>query len=217
MSLEQARPGFAAPGAGAGAGATRQCRMPAKLAKDFLSFSDLADAYVQGQDYRIVDVPRPDSSTAILAPHGGSIEAFTSDIARGIAGEEYGLYLFEGLMRAGNFGALHLSSERFDEPACLQMLQHCDRVISIHGCNAAGEVVLVGGLDRTLGHAVVAGLQAAGIACEQAPAKLAGADPRNVCNRGRSGQGVQLEVSLELRRSPRRKTLIAAVREALQR
>lgn len=191
--------------------------MPAKLAKDFLSFSDLAAAYVQNQDYRIVVVPRPESSTAILAPHGGPIEAFTSDIARGIAGEEYGLYLFEGLMRAGNFASLHLSSDRFDEPACLQLLQHCDRVISIHGCNAPGEVVLVGGLDITLGQAVAARLQAASIGCEQAPPELAGADPRNVCNRGRSGKGVQLEVSHELRRSPRRKVLVSAVREALQR
>ena len=188
--------------------------MPAKLAKDFLSFSDLAAAYVQNQDYRIVEVPRPDSSTAILAPHGGPIEAFTSDIARGIAGEEYGLYLFEGLMRAGNFAALQLSSERFDEPACLQMLKHCDRVVAIHGCSAPGEVVLVGGLDKTLGEAVATALQAVG---EQAPTKLAGAHPRNVCNRGRSNKGVQLEVSLELRRSPRRKMLVAAVRDALQR
>lgn len=191
--------------------------MPAKLAKDFLSFSDLAAAYLQNQDYRIVEVPRPESSTVILAPHGGPIEAFTSDIARGIAGEEYGLYLFEGLMRAGNFASLHLSSERFDEPTCLQLLQPCDRVISIHGCNAPGEVVLVGGLDITLGEAVAARLQAAGIGCEQAPPELAGADPRNVCNRGRSGKGVQLEVSHELRRSPRRKMLVSAVREALQR
>ena len=40
-------------------------------------------------------------------------------------------------------------------------------------------------------------------------------DPRNVCNRGLSGAGVQLELSLELRRSPRRSLLIRAVREAL--
>lgn len=191
--------------------------MPVKLAKDFRSFADLAAAYAAEQDYRIVEVSRPDSATLILAPHGGQIEAFTSDIARNLAGEEYGLYLFEGLLRAGNFAALHLSSERFDEPGCLQMLRVSDRVISVHGCHAPGEVVLVGGLDRVLGEAIAANLQAAGISCEEAPTKLAGADPRNVCNRGRSNKGVQLEVSIELRRSPHRKTLIAAVRQALAR
>ena len=40
-------------------------------------------------------------------------------------------------------------------------------------------------------------------------------DPSNVCNRGLSGAGVQLELSLEMRRSPRRALLIRAVREAL--
>jgi phage replication-related protein YjqB (UPF0714/DUF867 family) len=190
--------------------------MPSKLAKDFESFADLATAYAVGQDYRIVAARRPLSSTAIVAPHGGGIEAFTSDIARGIAGDDYGLYVFEGLLRAGNFAALHLSSERFDEPECLQMLGECDRVISVHGCGAPGEIVLVGGRDDALRDAVSTALRAAGIACDDAPAGLAGALPRNICNRGRTGRGVQLEVSMELRRSRQRTALIRAVRSALQ-
>lgn len=189
--------------------------MPSRFAKDFRSFADLAEAFTRDQDYRIVQLPRPGSATAILAPHGGSIEAFTSDIARGIAGEEYGLYLFEGLLRAGNFASLHLPSERFDEPGCLQMLADCDRVVSVHGCSVTGEAVFIGGRDRALGEAVAARLRAEGIACQDAAEKLAGQDPRNICNRGRAGQGVQLEVSLELRRSPRRKFLVTAVRQAL--
>lgn len=189
--------------------------MPSRFAKDFRSFADLAEAFTRDQDYRIVQLARPGSSTVILAPHGGSIEAFTSDIARGIAGEECSLYLFEGLLRAGNFASLHLPSERFDEPGCLQMLADCDRVVSVHGCSVAGEVVFIGGRDLALGEAVAARLQAEGIVCQDAAEKLAGQDPRNICNRGRAGQGVQLEVSLELRRSPRRKFLVAAVRQAL--
>lgn len=189
--------------------------MPSRFAKDFRSFADLAEAFTRDQDYRIVQLARPGSSTVILAPHGGSIEAFTSDIARGIAGEECSLYLFEGLLRAGNFASLHLPSERFDEPGCLQMLADCDRVVSVHGCSVAGEAVFIGGRDRALGEAVAARLQAEGIVCQDAAEKLAGQDPRNICNRGRAGQGVQLEVSLELRRSPRRKFLVAAVRQAL--
>ena len=189
--------------------------MPSRFAKDFRSFADLAEAFTRDQDYRIVQLPRPGSSTMVLAPHGGSIEAFTSDIARGIAGEEYGLYLFEGLLRAGNFASLHLPSERFDEPVCLQMLADCDRVVSVHGCSVAGEAVFIAGRDRALGEAVATRLRAEGIVCQDAAEKLAGQDPRNICNRGQAGQGVQLEVSLELRRSPRRKFLVAAVRQAL--
>jgi phage replication-related protein YjqB (UPF0714/DUF867 family) len=189
--------------------------MPSRLAKEARSFADLAAAYQRDKDYRIVVEPRSGSSTAVLAPHGGRIEAFTADIARGIAGDDFGLYLFEGLLRAGNFAALHLPSESFDEPECLAMLRSCDRVVSVHGCGLPGEVVLLGGRDESLREAIAARLSAAGLACQNAPAGLAGADPRNLCNRGRSGKGVQLEVSMELRRSGRRAARVRAVREAL--
>lgn len=186
-----------------------------KLAKDFRSFADLAAAYESDRDYRIVQLRRPASEVAIVAPHGGSIEAHTSDIARDIAGPDFNLYLFEGLLKAGNFAALHLSSHLFDEPGCLQLLQDCQYVVSVHGCGHAGEIVLTGGRDAALRESIAARLRTLGVICEDAPAGLDAADPANVCNRGRGGAGVQLEVSLELRRSPRRALLVRAVREAL--
>lgn len=186
-----------------------------KLAKNFRSFADLAAAYERDRDFRIVRVLRPGWEVAILAPHGGSIEAHTSDIARDMAGQDFNVYLFEGLLKAGNFAALHLSSHLFDEPDCLDLLSACRSVISVHGCGHAGEIVLMGGRDFTLRESIGAGLRALGVACDAAPAGLDATDPMNVCNRGRGGAGVQLEVSLELRRSPRRSLLVRAVREAL--
>lgn len=189
--------------------------MPRRLAKDLASFADLATDYEADKDYRIVQVPRPESSTAVLAPHGGGIQAHTSDIARAIAGAEFGLYLFEGLLRAGNFTALRLRGDRFDEPGCLQMLQACDRVVSVHGLGSPGEVVLLSGRDLALRAAMAQRLVAAGLTVEDAPARLSGSDPNHVCNRGRTGAGVLLEISMDLRRSVRRTALIRAVREAL--
>jgi len=189
--------------------------MATKLAKDFRSFADLAAAYERDRDYRIVQLRRRGSEVAILAPHGGSIEAHTSDIAREIAGQEFNLYQFEGLLKAGNFAALHLSSRLFDEPGCLDLLRDCQSVVSVHGCGHAGEIVLMGGRDGGLRESITLRLRALGVACEAAPAGLDAADPMNVCNRGRGGAGVQLEVSLELRRSSRRALLVRAVREAL--
>lgn len=189
--------------------------MAKKLAKDSRSFADLAAAYERDRDYRIVQRQRPGSAVAIVAPHGGSIEAHTSDIAREIAGQDFNLYLFEGLLKAGNFVALHLPSALFDEPACLALLAHCQQVVSVHGCGDVGEVVLLGGRDAGLRDAIASRLRAQGMHCSDAPAGLDGLDPRNLCNRGRSGAGVQLELSLELRCSPRRALLIRAVREAL--
>jgi phage replication-related protein YjqB (UPF0714/DUF867 family) len=186
-----------------------------KLAKNFRSFADLAAAYERDRDYRIVRLLRPESQVAILAPHGGSIEAHTSDIARDIAGRDFNLYLFEGLLKAGNFAALHLSSHLFDEPNCLDLLRACQSVISVHGCGHAGEIVLMGGRDAALRESIGARLHGLGVTCEDAPAGLDAADSMNVCNRGLNGAGVQLEMSLALRRSPHRALLVRAVRAAL--
>lgn len=189
--------------------------MTTRLAKDFRSFADLAAAYARDKDYRIVLLARPASGTAIIAPHGGRIEAHTSDIAREIAGTEFSLYLFEGLLKAGNFTALHLASHLFDEQACIELAAASDRVVTVHGCSRDGERVLLGGRDRVLRGAIAARLQAAGVACEDATSGLDAADPANICNRGRSGAGVQLEISLALRQSRRRSVLTRAVRDAL--
>ena len=54
--------------------------MPLRFAKDFRSFADLAEAFTRDQDYRIVRLPRPGSSTMVLAPHGGSIEGFNTSL-----------------------------------------------------------------------------------------------------------------------------------------
>ena len=150
-----------------------------------------------------------------MAPHGGSIEAHTSDIARDIAGLDFNLYLFEGLLKAGNFAALHLSSHLFDEPGCLELLKDCRYVVSVHGCGHTGEIVLTGGRNAGLRASIAARVRALGVACEDAPVGLDAADRANVCNRGRAGAGVQLEVSMELRRSPHRTLLVRAIREAL--
>jgi phage replication-related protein YjqB (UPF0714/DUF867 family) len=162
-----------------------------------------------------VRLQRSGSKVAIVAPHGGSIEAHTSDIARDIAGQDFNLYLFEWLLKAGNFAALHLSSHLFDEPGCLELLKDCRYVVSVHGCGHTGEIVLTGGRNADLRESIAERVRALGVACEDAPAGLDATDPANISNRGRGGAGVQLEVSMELRRSPRRALLVRAVREAL--
>lgn len=95
------------------------------------------------------------------------------------------------------------------------MLGTCDRVVTVHGCGVDGEIVLLGGGDDALRGAIAAQLEAVGVRFDDAPARLAGADPRNICNRGRTGRGVQLEVSMGLRRSQRRAVLVQAVRKVL--
>jgi phage replication-related protein YjqB (UPF0714/DUF867 family) len=183
---------------------------------DFLGYDDLARHYVEGIDYAVHVTPRERSRAAVLAPHGGRIEGRTSDIARLIAGEDHGLYLFEGLRAASdNFDCLHLASHRFDEPRALDLIRGCDTVIAVHGYAASGPDVLLGGLNERLKREIAQALEEEGFSCQMDGHRFPGSHPFNICNRGRSGKGVQLELSEELRKAGEWSGMARAVRGVL--
>jgi len=186
-----------------------------RLAADYGCYADLALAQVEGADFTVAVQRRPKSAVAILAPHGGGIEAGTSEIARAVAGTEFNLYLFEGIRKSGNYAALHLTSHRFDEPRCLTLLSACDHVITIHGCRGETPRVLLGGLDAKLKERVCTSLTAAGIEARLNGHRFHAVHPRNICNRGRRGAGVQLELTSALRLVQSHPALVNALRSVL--
>jgi len=159
--------------------------------------------------------PRPASTVAIVAPHGGRIESGTSEIARAIAGDEFSLYLFEGCGPSGNYEALHLTSHWFDESRCLELLAHCDHILTVHGCSGDTAQVLIGGLDAALKTEVAEAIQAAGITVRSTDHPYMGRELKNICNRGRRGVGVQLELTRALRLQGTPHALIRATRGVL--
>jgi phage replication-related protein YjqB (UPF0714/DUF867 family) len=163
----------------------------------YRGFAELARHAREGRDYRRVVEGRGDQ-VAIVAPHGGGIEPGTSEIARAVAGREFGLYCFEGLRPEGN-DELHIASHRFDEPTAVRLVGRARVVVAVHGCAGAHEAVYVGGLDRHLRERLIAVLRQAGFEAERATGDLAGCYASNICNRGRSGRGVQLEITEGLR------------------
>jgi phage replication-related protein YjqB (UPF0714/DUF867 family) len=180
----------------------------------YCCFAELERHEARGRDYAITTVRRAASTSLILAPHGGSIERGTSDVAREIAGEEFNLYLFEGTKPQGNT-ELHITSSRFDEPSCLDILSTCDSVVTIHGCKGAIEQVLLGGLHYAMKLEMSVALQEHGVHVESSNHTFPATDPKNICNRGRTRQGVQLELSAALRRSATRYRVVDAVRAVL--
>jgi phage replication-related protein YjqB (UPF0714/DUF867 family) len=185
-------------------------------ADSYRGYGDLARAQTEGVDFAVHVRIAENSPVAILAPHGGRIEGGTSAVARLIAGTEHGLYLFEGLRAANdNFDHLHLTSHCFDEPRCLDMIAACDTVIAVHGYAAPGADVLLGGRDERLKYALAPALAACGLSVQTNGHDFPGLDPRNICNRGRTGQGVQMELSANLRRAHRWSGLVQAVRSVL--
>jgi len=178
-------------------------------------YADLARAQVEGADFNVRVQRRPGSAVAILAPHGGGIEAGTSEIARAVAGSEFNLYLFEGIRVSGNYAALHLTSHRFDEPRCLSLLTACDHVIAIHGCRGEARQALLGGLDVRLKERIGDAIGGAGIETRLDGHRFHAVHPRNICNRGRRRAGVQIELTSALRLATFHSAVVTAIRSVL--
>jgi phage replication-related protein YjqB (UPF0714/DUF867 family) len=185
-------------------------------ARTYSGFADLEKHCRRGRDFEILIKRRPSSGVAIVAPHAGRIEQGTSAIAHAIAGENFNLYLLEGMRWWRNYQALHLTSHLFDEPQCLALIADCPVVLTVHGCKGRQDKVALGGLDHALRRRLTASFTGAGIAVVPEPHRFPATHPQNVCNRGKSGKGVQLEVSGSLRGSGFTAELAAVVRAELE-
>lgn len=202
------------------------------MADTFPNFAALQQHEQAGVDYRLL-VRRAEAAFAIVAPHGGGIEAGTTEIADAIAGSRWSFYTLEALKPTGN-SVLHITSTSFDEPMCLVLVGVTNRVVTIHGeeSEVDGEGVFVGGRDTDLGTSIGTLLAEKGFDVRTHPdPKLQGLDPQNICNRGKAGAGVQLELSKAVRRTlfeslkadgrkhptPRFKVFVGAVARALER
>lgn len=165
----------------------------------YADFAELARHERAGADYRI-RVRAASPGFAILAPHGGGIEPGTSELAEAVAGEQLSFYAFEGLKRSGN-SLLHVTSTRFDEPLCRLLLERSDSVVTFHGEQGREGVaeIRAGGLDDALYERVAPALARRQFRVSRAVGLRAGREPENLCNRGRSGRGLQLELSRALR------------------
>lgn len=154
----------------------------------------------EGRDFSI-HVREGSSGIAVIAPHGGGIEPGTMELADEIAGEAHNLYCFEGIKRAKN-ADLHITSELFNEPRGMDIVKRSRTVLSLHGCNGQEEAVYVGGLDTDLREKIRGFLIQAGFNAEPSPRpEIQGQSENNICNRCRSGKGIQLEISRGLRKN----------------
>jgi len=200
------------------------------VADKYENFFHLSQHEVAGRDYRIRVRPGR-SGIAILAPHGGRIERGTTPIADAIAASEHTFYSFEGIKPAPKQNRdLHITSDHFDEPSALLAVRRAHRVITIHGAKGQEAAVYLGGLDTALRSHLLPVLSAAGFLAADDPSPTRqGRGASNICNLGRTGRGVQLELTLGLRKrlflhpqeggswcpSPLFFHLVSAVRRAL--
>ena len=182
----------------------------------YRNIAELKQNEREDEDYTILYRELP-SKITIMAPHGGGIEPGTIDIADYLAGCDYTFYAFKGLKKTGN-KILHVNSNTFDEPIALKAAKNADIVISIHGAKQKSKFVHIGGTNQELKQIIMDALRLAGFDAmiSEIPG-LRGMKPENICNRCKTGKGVQLELSRGLRetlfdnlghRSLRKKTII---------
>lgn len=81
------------------------------------------------------------------------------------------------------------------------MVEEAERVISIHGeKNTDKEYVILGGLDHELKRHIAKALEEENFTTiKNPPNAYAATSKKNICNRGKVGAGVQLEISKKLR------------------
>lgn len=115
-------------------------------------------------------------------------------MVRAISGSDLSYYLFLGSERTQ-----HITSTHFDEENCINLVSKSKNVISIHGKKGPEEFIMLGGLDSDLISKIGLALRAAGFAVLPTAGGVGGIEPNNICNKGSSGKGLQLELSRGLR------------------
>lgn len=164
----------------------------------YSSFAQLSLSERQGIDFQVRSLVR-NSGVAIIAPHGGKIEPGTSEITLRVAESNFSHYCFEGL-RTRPHNELHITSTLFDEPVCLELVRKCQVVLTLHGLAGIEDKVEIGGLDYKLCRLIFEELADVGFQARVVNAGPYAATSRNnICNRGASSMGAQLEITRALR------------------
>jgi phage replication-related protein YjqB (UPF0714/DUF867 family) len=190
------------------------------------NYRQLNENETKGRDY-LIHFRHEKSGILVMAPHGGEIEPGTTEIADAVAGDEHSFYCFDGLKKRGNWD-LHITSRQFDEPIGIDIAKNSQTIVTMHGCKEKGKIIYIGGRDKPLKEKIIKATKLAGFAIKES-LRHPGINELNICNRSRTGMGVQLEISMGLRRTmfqdisriKRKKTteifaeFISAVRSAL--
>ncbi len=95
------------------------------------------------------------------------------------------------------------------------LLRRCNHVVAIHGCGGDVQQSFVGGLDESLKAAVARAIADLGLDTRLRGHQFPATDPNYICNRGRRGVGVQIEMTMALRLHGPREAIAAAIRSVL--
>jgi len=150
----------------------------------------------EGTSYRIRTLDRK-SLVTIISPHGGFIEPGTSALGSAIAGAQFNLFDFQGLVKTSPLD-LHITSTRFRHRKLSALLAQSQTAISVHCMFDEGdETIYIGGLNLPLKERLARSLEKSGFSVNADPPVYQGTKSTNVTNQVPLG-GVQLELPAKL-------------------
>ncbi|MEN6519648.1 MAG: poly-gamma-glutamate hydrolase family protein [Armatimonadota bacterium] len=160
----------------------------------YASFSELSREEKPDVDFRVAYRPGR-KSFLLTAPHGGAIEPGSTEIAAALAGDQFGLYTFNGLKRDSS--VLYLPSTNFDEPELVRVTNIYSTTISVHVISGTDRLVYIGGRYRQLTSLISQSLKEKGYDVKPLPETSPAFSMSNFINKTAAG-GVQLEISSAL-------------------
>jgi phage replication-related protein YjqB (UPF0714/DUF867 family) len=172
----------------------------------YSSFDNLKE-HELSKHFKITSNYHPERTSKILifSPHGGGIEKGTSEIVKDLSAlGNFNFYLLEGLKRKGN-KLLHITSTNFNEPELIKLLANHQTAISIHGMKLKekGVDIIIGGLNKEFGEVIMKNLYGFSVCNSEKELpnykRLFARLKSNVTNKCQTKQGVQIEISEELR------------------
>jgi phage replication-related protein YjqB (UPF0714/DUF867 family) len=159
----------------------------------------------------------------IMAPHGGSIETGTTELALATAGftddfngepatrDTYDYFIFNGTNPGNQNGKLHVTSSHYNEPVATELVKNSLISLAFHGCTdkqpteTTGngyKACLIGGLDEPFKQSLEQSLQEAGFnAFITSQKELNGDLPNNIINKNKRKAGAQFELTTSFRKS----------------
>lgn len=173
---------------------TAETKPEANQKVKYSSFSELSREEKPNIDFKVTYRPCG-RSFLITAPHGGAIEPGSTEIAGALAGDQFGLYTFNGLKRDSS--VLYLPSTSFDEPELVRVTKYYGTTISVHIISGTDRLVYIGGRYRQLVTAINQSLTEKGYEVKSLPETSAAFSMSNFINKTAVG-GVQIEISSKL-------------------
>jgi phage replication-related protein YjqB (UPF0714/DUF867 family) len=173
--------------------------------------------YASHKDYK------DENKIFVMAPHGGSIESGTTELALATAGFvknfnghtdtsfTHDYFIFNGTNPKDENGKLHVTASHYNDPDANELVSDSLISFAFHGCTdlepdqSTGKgykACLIGGRDQILKEILEVQLMSAGFnAFITTQDKLDGSLANNIINKNKRKRGAQVEMTTSLRKS----------------